>query len=289
MLAEAECYLCHLSQVLRVLAIQNVDSSEALRLTRESCHFLAEINFGRTPPEISADLYKWLAAKTGTDDPYFETKRQDIRRALALYSRLKNKVLEAPDRLRKALLFSLAGNIIDFGAGEVGEWPAEEDFLETEELAIDHYELISSYLKKATRIVFLGDNAGETVFDRLFIEQIGRQVIYAVREGPIINDATIEEARLSGLEEVAKVVSTGCQAPGTVLDQCSPEFIAILNQADLIISKGQGNYECLEQLTGPFYFLLKAKCEVIARHLNVKQGSLVLARSKNFAPVLNLS
>jgi len=289
MLAEAECYLCHLSQVLRVLAIQNVDSSEALRLTRESCHFLAEINFGRTPPEISADLYKWLAAQTGTDDPYFETKRQDIRRALALYSRLKNKVLEAPDRLRKALLFSLAGNIIDFGAGEVGEWPAEEDFLETEELAIDHYELFSSDLKKATRIVFLGDNAGETVFDRLFIEQIGRQVIYAVREGPIINDATIEEARLSGLEEVARVVSTGCQAPGTVLDQCSPEFIAILNQADLIISKGQGNYECLEQLTGPFYFLLKAKCEVIARHLNVKQGSLVLARSKNFAPVLNLS
>ena len=289
MLAEAECYLCHLSQVLRVLAIQNVDSSEALRLTRESCHFLAEINFGRTPPEISADLYKWLAAQTGTDDPYFETKRQDIRRALALYSRLKNKVLEAPDRLRKALLFSLAGNIIDFGAGEVGEWPAEEDFLETEELAIDHYELFSSDLKKATRIVFLGDNAGETVFDRLFIEQIGCQVIYAVREGPIINDATIEEARLSGLEEVARVVSTGCQAPGTVLDQCSPEFIAILNQADLIISKGQGNYECLEQLTGPFYFLLKAKCEVIARHLNVKQGSLVLARSKNFAPVLNLS
>jgi len=289
MLAEAECYLCHLSQVLRVLAIQNVDSSEALRLTRESCRFLAEINFGRTPPEISADLYKWLAAQTGTDDPYFETKRQDIRRALALYSRLKNKVLEAPDRLRKALLFSLAGNIIDFGAGEVGEWPAEEDFLETEELAIDHYELFSSDLKKATRIVFLGDNAGETVFDRLFIEQIGRQVIYAVREGPIINDATIEEARLSGLEEVARVVSTGCQAPGAVLDQCSPEFIAILNQADLIISKGQGNYECLEQLTGPFYFLLKAKCEVIARHLNVKQGSLVLARSKNFAPVLNLS
>ena len=289
MLAEAECYLCHLSQVLRVLAIQNVDSSEALRLTRESCHFLAEINFGRTPPEISADLYKWLAAQTGTDDPYFETKRQDIRRALALYSRLKNKVLEAPDRLRKALLFSLAGNIIDFGAGEVGEWPAEEDFLETEELAIDHYELFSSDLKKATRIVFLGDNAGETVFDRLFIEQIGCQVIYAVREGPIINDATIEEARLSGLEEVARVVSTGCQAPGAVLDQCSPEFIAILNQADLIISKGQGNYECLEQLTGPFYFLLKAKCEVIARHLNVKQGSLVLARSKNFAPVLNLS
>ncbi len=288
MLAEAECYLCHLSQVLRVLAIQNVDSSEALRLTRESCRFLAEINFGRTPPEISADLYKWLAAQTGTDDPYFETKRQDIRRALALYSRLKNKVLEAPDRLRKALLFSLAGNIIDFGAGEVGEWPAEEDFLETEELAIDHYELFSSDLKKATRIVFLGDNAGETVFDRLFIEQIGCQVIYAVREGPIINDATIEEARLSGLEEVARVVSTGCQAPGAVLDQCSPEFIAILNQADLIISKGQGNYECLEQLTGPFYFLLKAKCEVIARHLNVKQGSLVLARSKNFAPVLNL-
>lgn len=288
MLAEAECYLCHLSQVLRVLAIQNIDGSEALCLTRESCRFLAKIDFERTPPEISADLYKWLAEKTGIVDPYFETKRRDIRRALALYPRLKNKVLLAPDRLRKALLFSLAGNIIDFGAGEVGEWPAEGDFLEKEELDIDDYELFTSDLKKATRIVFLGDNAGETVFDRLFIEQIGRQVIYVVREGPIINDATVEEARLSGLEEVARVVSSGCQAPGTVIEQCSQEFIAILKQADLIISKGQGNYECLEQLTGPFYFFLKAKCEVISRHLNVNQGSLVLARSKNYNPILNL-
>ena len=288
MLAEAECYLCHLSQVLRVLAIQNIDGSEALCLTRESCRFLAEIDFERTPPEISADLYKWLAEKTGIVDPYFETKRRDIRRALALYPRLKNKVLLAPDRLRKALLFSLAGNIIDFGAGEVGDWPVEGDFLEKEELDIDDYELFTSDLKRATRIVFLGDNAGETVFDRLFIEQIGRQVIYVVREGPIINDATVEEARLSGLEEVARVVSSGCQAPGTVLEQCSQEFIAILKQADLIISKGQGNYECLEQLTGPFYFLLKAKCEVISRHLNVNQGSLVLARSKNYNSILNL-
>ncbi|HPB59621.1 MAG TPA: ARMT1-like domain-containing protein [Candidatus Saccharicenans sp.] len=288
MLAEAECYLCHLSQVLRVLAIQNIDGSDALRLTRESCRFLAEIDFERTPPEISADLYKWLAEKTGIVDPYFETKRRDIRRALALYPRLKNKVLEAPDRLRTALLFSLAGNIIDFGAGEVGDWPVEGDFLEKEELDIDDYELFTSDLKRATRIVFLGDNAGETVFDRLFIEQIGRQVIYVVREGPIINDATVEEARLSGLEEVARVVSSGCQAPGTVLEQCSQEFIAILKQADLIISKGQGNYECLEQLTGPFYFLLKAKCEVISRHLNVNQGSLVLARSKNYNSILNL-
>jgi uncharacterized protein with ATP-grasp and redox domains len=239
MLAEAECYLCHLSQVLRVLAIQNIDGSEALGLTRESCRFLAKIDFERTPPEISADLYKWLAEKTGIVDPYFETKRRDIRRALALYPRLKNKVLEAPDRLRTALLFSLAGNIIDFGAGEVGDWPVEGDFLEKEELDIDDYELFTSDLKKATRIVFLGDNAGETVFDRLFIEQIGRQVIYVVREGPIINDATVEEARLSGLEEVARVVSSGCQAPGTVIEQFSQDFIDILKQADLIISKGQ--------------------------------------------------
>jgi len=288
MLAEAECYLCHLSQVLRVLAIQNIDGSEALRLTRESCRFLAEIDFERTPPEISADLYKWLAEKTGIVDPYFETKRRDIRRALALYPRLKNKVLEAPDRLRTALLFSLAGNIIDFGAGEVGDWPVEGDFLEKEELDIDDYELFTSDLKRATRIVFLGDNSGETVFDRLFIEQIGRQVIYAVREGPIINDATVEEARLSGLEEVARVVSSGCQAPGTVVEQCTEEFIEILKQADLIICKGQGNYECLEQLPGPFYFLLKAKCEVISRHLGVEQGGLILARSKNYSSALSL-
>ena len=288
MLAETECYLCHLSQVLRVLAVQKIEGPEALRITRESCRFLAEINFHRTPPEISADLYKWLAELTDIQDPYFEIKRQDIGQALALYPELNRRVLLAPDRLRKAMMFSLAGNVIDFGAGEVSGWPQEKNLLEEEELAIDDYELFIYDLKKAKKIIFLGDNSGETVFDRLFIEQIGRQVIYAVREGPIINDATVEEARLSGLEEVARVVSSGCQAPGTVVEQCTEEFIEILKQADLIICKGQGNYECLEQLPGPFYFLLKAKCEVISRHLGVEQGGLILARSKNYSSALSL-
>jgi uncharacterized protein with ATP-grasp and redox domains len=288
MLAEAECYLCHLSQVLRVLAVQKTGGPEALQITRQACRFLAQVDFHRTPPEISADLYKWLAQLTGVKDPYFEIKRQDIKQALALYPELRKRVFQAPDRLRKAIMFSLAGNIIDLGAGAVSSWPQSENLFATEELAVDDYELFTADLKKARAIVFLGDNAGETVFDRLLIEQLGRKVIYAVREGPIINDANLEEARLSGLEEVARVVSSGCQAPGTVIEQCSEEFTALLKEADLIISKGQGNYECLEQARGPFYFLLKAKCEVISRHLQVKEGSLILARSKNYHPGLEI-
>lgn len=286
MKAAAECYLCLMSQVLRTARVLGTDEVLSTKMARESCAFLASTDFDRTPPEISAGLYQLLAELSGNFDPYYELKRWNIRKALELYPELKSLTDSSADPLRTALEISLAGNVIDFGANSEDDWLQDGKFLKQGMMAIDDYTLLSDDLKRAGNIVFLGDNAGETVFDRLLIEKIGKRVVYAVREKPIINDATLEEARLSGLAEVAEIVSSGCHAPGTVLEQCSPEFLRKLAEADLILSKGQGNFECLEQIRGPFYFLLKAKCEVVSRHLGVPKGSLILARSRNFSPRL---
>lgn len=282
MKAESECYLCLLGQVLRTAGVLGLDEPLARELSREACAFLAGTDFNRTPPEISEDLYSLLARLTGNPDPYRALKRDHIARALKLYPELKNLAHRAPDPLRAALEISLAGNVIDFGANSDGDWLQDGQFLNSGPFGIDDYRPLAEDLKNASRIVFLGDNAGETVFDRLFIEVSGRRPVYAVREAPIINDATLEEARDSGLAGVAELVSSGCRAPGTVYERCSSGFKKILEQADLVISKGQGNFECLEQVSGPFYFLLKAKCRVVSRYIGVPQGSLIIMRSRNY-------
>lgn len=272
-----------MNQALRTARVLGLDEEKSKLLLRRSCFFLASTDFERTPPEISEDLYGIFGELSGNPDPYYWLKRESIKKAREIYPELERRVKESADPLRTALEISLAGNMIDFGAGTMTDLAAMESFFNSSKLEIDHYELFREDLKRSRKIVFIGDNAGETVFDLLLLEQIGLRVVYAVREKPIINDATVEEARLSGLEKLAEVVSSGCGAPGTVLKSCRPDFIRMLTEADLILAKGQGNFECLEQEEGPFYFLLKAKCEVVARHLGVSTGSLVLTRSKNFS------
>ncbi|MCX8159442.1 MAG: ARMT1-like domain-containing protein [Candidatus Saccharicenans sp.] len=282
MKAESECYLCLLGQVLRTAGVLGLEEAETRALAREACAFLARADFDRTPPEISEDLYYFLAGLTGHPDPYRILKKEHIERALKLYPELKKLAATSPDPLRTALEISLAGNVIDFGANSEDDWLKDGRFLSPGPFGIDDYQQFKEDLQRADRIVFLGDNAGETVFDRLFIEISGRRPVYAVRQAPIINDATLEEALESGLAAVAELVVSGCRAPGTVYERCSPEFKNILDQADLVISKGQGNFECLEQVRGPFYFLLKAKCRVVSRYLGVPQGSLIIMRSRNY-------
>jgi uncharacterized protein with ATP-grasp and redox domains len=143
------------------------------------------------------------------------------------------------------------------------------------------YDLFKESLNKAKKILYIADNAGETVLDKLLIEQIKKPVKYAVRSKPIINDATIEDANDAGIDEIAEIVSSGCDAPGTILDLCSDEFRKIYENADLIISKGQGNYETLSGQTRPIFFLLKVKCPVIARDIDIKTGSIILIKNKH--------
>ena len=128
--------------------------------------------------------------------------------------------------------------------------------------------------------LYLGDNAGESVFDKLLIETINKPVFYATREVPVINDVIIDDAIASGLNSVAEIISSGSPAPGIILPLCSDEFLSVFQKADMIISKGQGNYEGLSDADRNIFFLLKAKCPVIAKDLNVNVNDIILKHKR---------
>jgi uncharacterized protein with ATP-grasp and redox domains len=182
--------------------------------------------------------------------------------------------------LRAAVQAAIAGNVIDFGVAGEFDLAADVSALLDRPLAVDHYADFRKSLARARRVLYLGDNAGETVFDRILIEALDRPVDYAVRSAPIINDALAEDAELSGLSRAARVIESGCRTPGIILPRSTPAFRRLFRAADLIISKGQGNYEALSESGRPVFFLLKVKCEVVARLARAPQGSLVLISQK---------
>jgi len=213
---------------------------------------------------------------TGNTDPFRKLKQECTKQALALYPSLKRTIEESNDNLLTAIRIAIAGNVIDFGPSgsfdidaAIGE-ALEKDF------AICDYSPFKGNLAKSEHILYIGDNAGETVFDRLLIEQMNIPVTYVVRETPVINDATAEDAVQAGIDKVATIVSSGTDAPGTILSTCSPEFRQMLNRSEFVIAKGQGNYEGLSDENLTVSFLLKAKCKLIARDLGVTKGDFVL-------------
>jgi uncharacterized protein with ATP-grasp and redox domains len=283
MKAKLECYPCFLNQALKTARMVTSDEKKTKEILDEVSTFLPKIPFRVTPPEIGREVYKLISTLSGIQDPYRKIKRRYIREALSLYPDLQKLISASEDRLLAAVKLAIAGNVIDFGANT--EFDLKKDLKKafSQPLAINHYQSFRRALAKAKRILYIADNAGETVFDRLLIEELDKPVIYAVRGRPIINDATQEDAVLSGIDKVAEIVSSGCDAPGTILKFCSKEFLEIYRSSDLIISKGQGNYETLSEEWRPIFFLLKTKCSVIAQNFGLKIGDTIFMESKRRA------
>jgi len=241
---------------------------------------LKQLDLSSTPPEMGDKIHRLVREVTGSEDPYRAVKENSTRQALALYPRLKALVSEAPDPLDRAVRLAIAGNIIDLGpAGEYDLWATIERVM-AQPFAIDDSAAFRDMLIKTEWVLYLADNAGETVFDRVLIETIGQPVVYAAKGGPILNDATVNDTLAAGLDEVAEVVSTGSDAPGTILDRCTEDFRRLYDQAELIIAKGQANYETLSTERKNIFFLLQTKCPVIARDVGVPTGSIVLKRGE---------
>jgi len=277
-----DCYPCFFHQLLNTLRMVDLNEQKIREILIAFGQLLSQIRADATPPEIGREAYRLIAKKTGITDPYENIKKKCTRQALALYPRLKERIASSGDRLRMAVRMAVAGNVIDFGANADFDLDKDLELLLSQELAIDHYETFCRALQNARNVLYLADNAGETVFDRLLIEELGKPVVYAVRERPIINDAVRRDALDAGIDKVAEIISSGTDAPGTILNLCSKDFLKIFRSADFIISKGQGNYEGLSDEVRPVFFLLKAKCPVIGRDIGVEQGSLILMKAKNF-------
>ncbi len=279
MRASLDCYPCFFIQTLKTTRMVASDEKTILQIVKDVSMYLSQASLDVTPSEIGLGVYKIISRMTGVEDPYKEVKEKCVRQALSLYPELKKLIESSEDRLMAAVRLSIAGNVIDFGTDSDFNLEQELRTVLSQDLAVDHSQEFREALTQAQNVLYLADNAGETVFDRLLIEEIKQPVAYAVREKPIINDATREDALLSGLDKVSDVLSSGCDAPGNILKFCSDDFLRVYRTADMIISKGQGNYEALSDEEKPLFFLLKAKCQVVARDLGIREGSLILAEA----------
>ena len=245
MKAYLDCIPCFFTQALRAGRIATDDEQTLKHLLDELGTMLSHVSLESTPPETGRLIYRMVREITGNADPFRELKRESTQKALALYPSLKRTIEESNDNLLTAIRIAIAGNVIDFGASATFDIDtAIEEALE-KDFAICDYSAFKSNLAKSEHILYIGDNAGETVFDRLLIEQMNKPVTYVVRETPVINDATAEDAVQAGIDKVATIVSSGTDAPGTILSTCSPEFRQMLDRSEFVIAKGQGNYEGL--------------------------------------------
>ena len=271
-----DCFPCFLNQALRAARIATDDEKKIKKVLDEVGMMLVNIPLESTPPESGRLIYHKVSEITGNLDPYREIKRESTKKALSLYPSLKSEVEKSNDRLLTAVRIAIAGNVIDFGPNLDFNLKHDVKEILDKDFAIFDYNEFKDRFNEAHEILYIGDNAGECVFDRILIEEMKKPVVYVVRDVPIINDATYEDAVQAGIDQVATILSSGTDAPGTILKTCSAEFKKIYDSSEFIISKGQGNYEALSNERHPIFFLLKIKCRVIADDIGVGEGEIIL-------------
>ena len=271
-----DCIPCFFNQALRAGRIATNDEEKIKRILDEIGMMLKDIPLESTPPETGRLIYEKVREITGNHDPYREIKIEITQKALSLYPSLKEKIEQSDDTLLSAIRIAVAGNVIDFGVNRNFDIEREIHEVCKKDFAIYDYKEFRECLDTTDEILFIGDNAGESVFDRILIEELKKPVIYVVRGEPVINDVTYDDALLAGIDQVATIISSGTNAPGAIPTTCSDEFKRIYHDAKCVISKGQGNYEGLSDEKKPIFFMLKAKCDVIANDIGVNEGDIVL-------------
>ncbi len=277
-----ECVPCFVRQALDSARLVTDDETVHEQVLRQVLREVGEMDFHNSPPVMGQHMHRLIRRLVADDDPYRNIKDHFNRLALALYPELEKRIEGSRDPLETAVRVAIAGNIIDFGSNCDLEDSRVEEAIESSlvaPLSKSAVEDLRESAGRATSILYLGDNAGEIVFDRLLIEQLPRQkVTYVVRGSPVINDATMSDALATGMTDLVEVIDNGSDAPGTILETCSVAFRRRFQAADLVIAKGQGNYETLSEADKSIFYLLKVKCPVIARHIGCDVDSLAVLR-----------
>ena len=277
-----ECLTCIFKQAISTSKIASEDPKVHETVVRKLAARVAAMNLETdTPAAVSQHVYEIVHEVSGVYDPYAEVKRKTNRQAKELLPTLERLVFSSGDSLKSAVHIAVAGNVIDLGINH--ELDVNRDVLPVaeQEFAIDDIEPFRRDIRPGVKILYLADNSGEIVFDRVLVEELierGANVTFAVKSGPIINDVTMEDAEFTGITDITKVIETGSAHIGIRWESCSGEFRNTFISADVIISKGHGNFETLSEMEGNIYFILKAKCECVARELGVDPGSIVFKK-----------
>ncbi len=282
-----DCISCIIQKAFQTCELVGMEDSEKELVSRKILQMASEVSFDQTSAHVTHEIHKFLKEYTGEDDPYRNAKSFYTDLALRAYPELKLTIQESGKSFETAVRMALAGSSIDYifngKIDNVVFFNKIENVLNSP-LRCDHIDLLGEKIQSAETILYLGDNAGETVFDRLLIEELPRdKVIYAVKGGPAMNDATETDARFAGLTDEIMVIENGSDAPGTILDLCSKEFQELFHEADLVISKGQGNFKTLHNQEREIFYIFRVKCVVVARHLNCSRDDLLVWNS-TFSP-----
>jgi uncharacterized protein with ATP-grasp and redox domains len=277
-----DCIPCFQRQALQAVRFISDDEKLQEKVLREVAKNLLESNWNLTPPDLAHQVHSIVKRITGKDDPYKEVKKESNDSVLKMYPELKETVTLSRDPLRTAVRLAIAGNIIDFGVTQDFDLEETIEVVLKKKFAIDDYKKFQDKLKKAKTILYFLDNAGEIGFDKLLLETILEtnkldKICFVVKGGPIINDATLEDAIYMGLEVLPKseFLTIGSGEAGTGPARGSQIVKKWINEYDFVVSKGQGNYEGLSEHNGLF-FMLMAKCPIIAADLGVDVGDIIL-------------
>ena len=278
-----ECYLCIYTQTLNLtkrLRLSEVKASEILRGVGK---ILSKYDLNVTPPEIASEVYEYISQTTGIKDPYINEKQEAIKEALKFKEILVKRFEKSKDSLFDACKIAVAGNVIDLGVNQ--KYNLEKEIKNIFDIEFKHndYNDFKKKLKNANNMVYLGDNAGENVFDEILIKELKKyiqNIYYFTRGKPIINDITIND--LEGLEifDLAEVTDSSVPTPGFHLSYANERAKELFNNADIVISKGMGNFECLfGECKRVVFYLFKVKCEVVARFANANVGDYVFLKN----------
>jgi len=273
------CSPCLIRNALDVARLGTPDETIQHKILQRVMAWMAEADPDSPPPLVAGFIQETVRELTGTTDPYGPIKEECNAMAMELYPGLAVLKDKAADRFNAGVRLAVAGNIIDFG---VSSTLGRDKLTSTIAHAMDsrvkgRIHDLETAVARARRILYIGDNAGEIVFDKLLLEEMDcKKVVYAVRGAPVQNDATMADAVAVGLTSMVQVIDSGVGIPGTLVALCSEEFCDAYNRADLIISKGQGNFETLDQGDPRIFFLFKAKCPVVASWGGWNLGDVVV-------------
>lgn len=281
--SELECLICMFRQGLNTAKIATDEKEKQRKVLNLIAREIERVNLNLPPAVISKRVYEIVSDVTGIEDPFKYIKEKSNREALSMLPQLKEKVSSSKDSLYSALLVAVAGNIIDLGIGHSYNLSEDVERIINSRFALDDYKKFKVEIKNKKNLLYLGDNAGEIVFDRVLVEELlkrGVNVKFCVKSKPIINDATMEDAKIAGLTELVPVIETGNNSIGIDFESIREELKEEFLKVDLILAKGHGNFETCYGLPYNIYFLLKAKCDVVSRALGVRTGDIVFIKQR---------
>jgi uncharacterized protein with ATP-grasp and redox domains len=274
------------NQAIKVANITGAENKE--ELLREVFTYLSKMDFEITTPEIIGEIFGMIKKHTNNPDPYKETRNYYNKLFLKLLPEFEKKIDQDETPFQLAVRYAIVGNIIDFNP--IHNTLLEDIFdcfekVEQLELAIDDTRTLMEDILNAKILLYLGDNCGEICMDKILLKKIKElnpnvKILFGVRGKPVVNDSIAEDAYIVGIDEYAEIIDNGDGSLGTVLNRTSSKFKETYKKADIVIAKGQANYECLSEENKNIYFLLMTKCDVIANDIDVEEKKMICMKNK---------